>query len=201
MLLSKESISPWLEERENSTNSTTVVFSEQNNISNSKTISKSLLPCNRPHLCLLFLPSLLLFFVVVFSKYRSAVAEGFSRRQPAGSGLPALSPAMSRVPALIRLHRRLCSFAPLSRECVKGSRPVFILPCAPSECAPNPAAWHPPTDSCRGAGNARFYFYFFCGARAGGKASSSSRQATVFVFNVLLLFLLCCCLILRETRD
>lgn len=162
------------------------MFSEQNNISDGRTISKSLPACSRPHLCLLFLPSLLLFVVVVvFFKYRSAVAGGFSRRRPAGSGLPALSPAMRRVPALIRFHRRLCSFAPLSRECVKGSGPVFILPCAASECAPNPAAWHPPADWCRGAGS----------ARAGGKASSSSRQATVFVFNVLLLFPLCCCLI------
>lgn len=196
MLLSRECISLWLEERENSTNSTTI---QSRTTSATAKHSVKVLVRAIALICVCF--SCCRCCCFCFFTYRSAVAEGFSRRQPVGSGLPASVPAMRRVPALIRLHRRLCSFAPLTRECVKGSRPMFILLCAPSECAPNPVAWHPPADSCRGVGNAHFYLYFFCGARAGGKASSCSRPGSVFVFNVLLLFLLCCCCILRETRD
>lgn len=98
-----------------------------------------------------------------------------------GWGLPAVSPAVCRVPAVIRLRRRLCPFAPLSHECVKGSRPVFILPCAPSERTPNPAAWHLPADPCRGAGSGFILSFFFCNARAVDKTSSFSRPASLFL--------------------
>lgn len=131
--------------QKNSGNSKPVVFPEQNN---SKTLSKSCRPCNRPYLCMCFF---FVFFIYVPFRCCRRIFQAPACGERASGPQPCSVQA-----ALIRLHRRLCFFALLTRECVNGSRPVFILPCAPSERAPNPAAWHLPADSCRGAGNARF---------------------------------------------